>query len=162
MSKKKTVKTEKVERGRPTTYKPEYCDKIIEYFSEPPYREVMKTVVTKMGDVVEVPTTEATDFKSLAGFAILIGTHRDTLHEWVKTYPDFSDAYKRAKEYQEHFLATNGNKGLINPSFSIFTAKNVLNWRDKRDIELSPEKPLEKLSDDQLEAEIQRRLQQGK
>lgn len=159
MSKKKTVKTEKAEFGRPSGYDPSYCQKIIEYFSEPPYREVMKTVVTKMGDVVEVPTTEATDFKSFAGFAILVGVHRETLINWTKEHPDFFDAYKRAKEYQEHFLATNGNKGLINPAFSIFTAKNVLNWRDKRDIELSPEKPLEKLSDDQLEAEIQRRLE---
>jgi DNA-packaging protein gp3 len=113
-------------------YKPEYAEQLIEYFSEAPYREVMKTVVTKLGDAIEVPTTEATDFKSLAAFANKLGVHRDTLHEWSKVHPDFSDAYKRAKQYQEEFLSVNGNKGLINPAFSIFTAKNVLQWRDKQ------------------------------
>lgn len=122
----------KSKAGRPTSYKPEYAEELIEYFSEPPYKETMKTVVTKLGDVLEVPTLEATDFKTLAGFAIKIGVCKDTLHEWSKVHPEFSDAYKRAKEFQENFLAVNGNKGLINPAFSIFTAKNVLKWRDKQ------------------------------
>lgn len=158
MSKKKTVKDIPKKVGRPTDYRPEYCEQMIEYFSEAPYSEKMKTVVTKMGDVVEVPTVEASDFKSLAAFANRLGVHKDTLHEWSKVHPEFSDAYKRAKQFQEEWLSVNGNKGLLNPAFSIFTAKNVIDWRDKRDIELT-EKPLEKLSDDQLETEIQRRLE---
>lgn len=119
---------------------------------------VTKQIVTKSGDAIEVTQPEASDFKSFAGFAVSIGTHRGTLNDWCNTYPEFADAYKRAKEYQEQFLSTNGNKGLINPAFSIFTAKNVLNWRDKKEIEVG-EKPLEKLTDEQLEAEIQKRLE---
>lgn len=105
--------------GHPTLYKPEYCEQLIEYFSEPPY-EVIRNE--------ERPS----DFKSLAAFANRLGVHRDTLHEWSKQHPEFSDAYKRAKQYQEEWLTVNGNKGLINPAFSIFTAKNVLQWRDKQ------------------------------
>lgn len=118
--------------GRPTDYKPEYVEALIEYFSEPPYKEVMKKIVTKDGDVVEVPEYEATDFKSLAGFAVSIGVHRETLLNWTKQYPDFFDAYKRAKEYQENFLLINGNKELIHPAFSIFTAKNIIGYRDRQ------------------------------
>ncbi len=129
MAKKNTQEPRPV--GRPTDYKPEYCEQLIEYFSEDPYKEVMKKIVTKDGEVVEVPVIEATDFKTLAGFAISIGVHSETLLNWSKQHPEFFDAYKRAKDFQEQFLAVNGNKGLVNPSFSIFTAKNVLHWRDK-------------------------------
>jgi hypothetical protein len=144
--------------GRPTDYKPEYCEQLIEYFSEVPYKEIIKKIVTKDGEVVEVPAIEATDFKTLAGFAISIGVHSETLLNWSKEHPEFFDAYKRAKDFQQQFLAVNGNKGLINPAFSIFTAKNVLNWRDKKEIEVA-EKPLEKMSDEDLENEIQKRLE---
>lgn len=118
--------------GRPSEYKPEYAEALIEYFSEAPYKEILKKIVTKDGDVVEVPSVEATDFKTLAGFAISIGVHSETLLNWSKQFPEFFDAYKRAKDFQQQFLAVNGNKGLINPAFSIFTAKNVLQWRDKQ------------------------------
>ena len=105
--------------GRPSKYKPEFPEMLLEYFGKAPY--------TKEGqDLV------ANDFPSLAGFAIKLGVHRDTLHEWSTIHPEFSDAYKRAKDFQENFVIVNGNKGLINPAFGIFTAKNVLGWRDKQ------------------------------
>lgn len=96
---------------------------LLEYFKISPYKE------NDLGKQV------ANDFPSLAGFAILIGFHRDTIHEWSKVHPEFSDAYKMAKDYQENYILINGTKGLINSSFSIFTAKNILNWRDKHDVE---------------------------
>ena len=60
---------------------------------------------------------------------------RDTINEWVKEYPDFSAAHKKAKALQERFIAINGNKGLINTAFGIFTAKNVLRWTDRQEID---------------------------
>lgn len=124
--------SEETKPGRPSKYKHEYCEQLIEYFSVEPYREVLKKIVTKQGDVIEVPENEANDMPTLAGFAISIGVHRDTLLEWSKEYPEFSGAYKRAIDFQENFLVTNGNKGLINPAFGIFTAKNILKWKDKQ------------------------------
>lgn len=151
MAKKKIQEPRPV--GRPTDYKPEYCEQLIEYFSEAPYKEVTKQVVTKSGDVINVTQNEASDFKSLAAFANRIKVHKDTLHEWSKVHPEFSDAYKRAKQYQEEWLTVNGTKGLTNPAFSIFTAKNVIDWRDKRDIEVK-EKPTEKMSDEDIQKQI--------
>lgn len=125
--------------GRPTLYKSEYTQRLLDYFDVEPYYERITKIVTKKGDVIEVPKDEANDFPTLAGFAVLIGVHRDTLHEWSTAenedgellYPDFSDAYKRAKDFQEAYIAINGLKGHVNPTFAIFIAKNVLGWTDK-------------------------------
>lgn len=106
------------ESGRPTLYKERYCKDIIDYFSVKPYE--------KVGD-----DYCAADFPSFAGFASKIGVHRETLLNWCEEYQEFFDAYKRAKELQENFLIVNGNRGLINTAFGIFTAKNVLKWSDK-------------------------------
>lgn len=115
--------------GRPTKYKPEYVQEFIDYFSEAPYKVVNNMKI-------------ANDFRTIASFARKIGVNKDTLHEWRKVHPEFSDAYKLAEQYQEEYLSTNGTLGLINPAFSIFTAKNVINWRDKKEISGDAEKPL--------------------
>jgi len=52
----------------------------------------------------------------------------------VGKYPDFSDAYKRAKELQKQILITNGLLGLYAPAFTIFTMKNICGWRDEQHI----------------------------
>lgn len=117
--------------GRPSLYKPEYCDQILDYFSVEPYEEKIKKVHTKSGDVIELPYEVAADFPSFAGFAAKIGVHRESLLNWTEQFPDFFDAYKRAKDLQENFILINGHKSLINTAFGIFTAKNVLGYRDK-------------------------------
>lgn len=142
---KSKAKKEKKPEGRPTDYNPKYCQMLLDYFNVKPYSK------NSLGKL------EASDFKSLAGFAISIGVHRETLLNWSKQYPEFFDAYKRAKDFQENFLVVNGMKGLINPAFSIFTAKNVLNWRDKRDVEI-PENSLEKLTDEELDTLIREKM----
>jgi len=108
--------------GRPTDYRPEYCQKIIEYFSVKPYER----------DHNDNPI--ANDMPTKAGFAIELGVDRDTLKEWAKTYPEFSAAYKRCEEFQELFLVTNGMKGIVNPAFSMFVAKNLLKWSDRTEV----------------------------
>jgi hypothetical protein len=113
----------RVATGRPSKYDPAIVDKFIEYFSKPPYK---RNPITGRD--------EATDFPSLAGFAISIGIDRTTLKEWADEYPDFSLVYKKAQQFQENFLSVNGPKGLINPAFGIFIAKNKLGWTDKQEI----------------------------
>jgi hypothetical protein len=122
-------------RGQPTIYDPKYCDEIIEYFSIAPYEERMKKVVTKQGDVVEIPFLDANDTPSFAGFAAKIGVDRTTIHNWCATHKEFFLAHKKAKELQENWLITNGNKGLVNTAFAIFMAKNVIGWRDRQELD---------------------------
>lgn len=54
--------------GRPTDYKPEYCEMLIKHMAE--------------GD-------------SFASFSAIVGTCMDTVHEWAKVHPEFSDAKKK-------------------------------------------------------------------
>lgn len=145
MAKKQTKESRPI--GRPSVYKPEYCQQLLDYFSEPPYQ--------KIGG-----QNEASDFPSFAGFAIKIDVHRETLLEWTKIHPEFSGSYKKAKEYQENWLTTNGLKGLLNPAFGIFIMKNVTDYRDEKKVKVEDVTPREKMTDEELEAEIQKRLEQ--
>lgn len=146
--------------GRPTSYDPKYCEEIIEYFSRPPYREVEReSVDKKTGKVTKSIVREATDFPSFAGFAAQIGVNRDTLREWCDAQREFSAAYKRCKELQENFVIVNGNAGLINTAFGIFTAKNVLMWRDRQPDEAPTiVNNFSNLSDEDLDRKLEEKL----
>lgn len=137
--KKEVVKTEARPVGRPTDFKEEYTQKLIDYFSVKPYEEINGKLV-------------ASDIPTLAGFACLIGQHRETLRNWCEQSPEFFAAFQKAKEFQENWLAVNGNKGLINPAFGIFTAKNVTTWRDKREMELSG--GLSNITDEEIDRKL--------
>lgn len=105
--------------GRPSTYKPEYVQMLLKYLEQKP-------TFTKTGAIKKA------NFPSLVGFAILVGVHRDTLHEWTKEHEEFSDAYKKARDYQENYLTELGLADKLSTPFAIFTAKNVIGWRDKQ------------------------------
>lgn len=131
--------------GRPTDYDPKYCDELIEYFDVEPYREVEVTITYKDGRTETRDEERPNDLPTLAGFARKIGVHRDTLHEWANAvdnegnlkHPDFSDAIKKAKEFQEDIWDTNGMKGHYVAPFAIFFGKNNLGYKDKREIEVA-------------------------
>lgn len=107
--------------ARPTKYSSKFPDQLLEYFNVKPYESF-----TSRGVKI------ANDFPTLAGFAIKIGVHRDTLHQWAAEHPEFSDACARAKDFQENYLMVNGLRGLVASNFAMFTAKNFLGMRDKQ------------------------------
>lgn len=123
--------------GRPTDYKEEYCEEIVEYFSEEPFTEREVTHSKKNGESWTTYEDVANAFPTFAGFAAKIGVHRDTLNEWIKVHPEFSDAYNKAKDLQEEFLVQNALKNLYAQPFAVFTAKNVLGWRDKSETDIT-------------------------
>jgi hypothetical protein len=104
--------------GRPTSYKPEYCDMIIKH---------MRTG------------------KSLASFAMSIDVNRDSLQEWGKVHPNFSVAMKKAKDYCEVFWEEQGNAHILedkdgpklNMAWQIFTMKARFGWREKQEVEVN-------------------------
>ena len=106
--------------GRPSKYRAEYCDEIIRFFDREPYR------IDDDGKRV------ANDFPFLIDFAMKIGVCHDTLIEWTKVHPEFSEAYKKAQKLAEKLWATNSLLGLYNPAFTIFMGKNVFKWHDKQ------------------------------
>lgn len=61
-------------RGRPTKYKPRYCEEILE--------------LARQG-------------KGIAHYAAHCNTVRETIYAWGRDYPAFSDTLKRADELRE-------------------------------------------------------------
>lgn len=126
--------------GRPTKYDPKYCDEMIEYFSVEPFTNEVTEVVSN-GRKVQVVKEVASKYPSMAGFAVKIGVHRDTLQEWAKEHEQFSVAYKKAKVLQENWMLVNGLRGNVNVPFGIFISKNNLGYKDRQDIEVNQTKP---------------------
>lgn len=82
----------------------------------------------KIGDrQVFIPAT-------VTGLAVALDTNRDTLVNYGKKNK-FSDTIKRAKAYCEASLEQGALNGTLNPTFSIFSAKNNFKWVDKSEVE---------------------------
>lgn len=102
--------------GRPTSYKPEYCEQIIECMSEG---------------------------HSVAAFAGRVKVARNTVYEWAKQYPEFYDALKvgqaRATDFWEKLLVTIARDGGGNATAAIFALKNRAHadWADRIQTELT-------------------------
>jgi len=127
--------------GRPSKYKPEYCKKIVAYFSIEPYEERLVPVYDKKtGAILEIPQLMANDLPLLGKFAVSIDVSKDTVNEWAKVYPEFSVALKKAKELQRAILITNGLKGLYQTAYAIFLSKNITELRDNKEADLTDDK----------------------
>lgn len=70
--------------GRPSTYKKEYCRKLVDHMSQ------------------------GLSFESFAG---VVHTTKQTLYEWVKKHPDFLDAKHVGQAKSQIFWETIGIKG---------------------------------------------------
>jgi hypothetical protein len=124
--------------GRPTKYRPEYCEQIIEYFDRPPQQMVYKKTYYASGQIKsEEPVVLAEQFPTFQGFADTIEVHIDTLHEWRKVHEEFSEAYARAQQLQEKIWLVNGMGGQYNSQFAQFFGKNCLGYKDRQETELS-------------------------
>ncbi len=94
--------------GRPTKYRPEYCETVV---------ELMKDGASK----TEVCGT--------------IGVCHDTLIEWQKKYPEFSEAVKKGVLLSSAWWEREGRQSLRDRDFSYtgwyMNMKNRFGWRDK-------------------------------
>ena len=131
--------------GRPTKYKSEYCEQLVEFMSREPYREVQDVFIDKNGNERINTRLVANDPPFITAFSRSIDVPTATLYEWGKVHPEFSSALIRARELQTEFIATNGMNGLFNPQFTKFAAVNMTDWRDKQEtmIQGDKENPLQ-------------------
>lgn len=99
--------------GRPTKYKPEYCEQLIEHMSE------------------------GYSYESFAG---VIGVAKDTIYQWEK-HQEFSDSKKIAFAKCNVFWERVAMDGMHDRNFSapvwIFNMKNRFGWKDKKEIDHS-------------------------
>jgi len=97
--------------GRPPDYNPEYCDMLIEHMGKG---------------------------YSFASFAGRIKCNQDTLYEWKKKYPDFSEAHKQGLSANLLFWESNGIiisvKGKGNFSAWRYNMANRHGWRDSIEV----------------------------
>lgn len=112
--------------GRPTVYKPEYCDVVI---------KLMKEGAAK----VEV--------------AYELDIDRSTLDDWIAKYPEFSLAFNAAKDASEGWWTKQGRSNLENKDFNSrlweINMMNRFGWMKKAhsqtDVTLKPEDALKEL-----------------
>lgn len=136
--------------GQPTKYKPEFCDKLIEFFDVEPYEKIElphyqadgKTL--KWMDYKLVPQRMPT----LRKFAKSIVAGISSVYRWIDEYKDFRDAFTCAKEIRKDWLIDLGLSGLTPPLAYKFTAINVTDMVDTRVIE---DKADDRLSEDERE-----------
>ncbi len=104
--------------GRPSSYKPEYCDIAIE-----------------LGQQGE----------TLAGIAAEIGVHRETLNNWRNEYPEFFDALNKARAHSQRWwektLMQQAREGTGNATAAIFAMKNMFpdDYRDRKEHHIDAE-----------------------
>ena len=150
-NKKKVVSKEPLPKGRPTKYKPEYCEQLINFFSIDAYTED-NIIISGKNFSKEEKIKYANSLPTLEKFCNSINITIPTLHDWVKIYPDFSYAYMRAKELQKDILIQNGLLGLYNSQFATFVAINCTDMRNKTEVDhTTAGKPLTITEEEKLE-----------
>ncbi|MCA8037085.1 DNA-packaging protein [Burkholderia arboris] len=136
---------EKRGRGQPTAYRPEYCDRILEFFDIDVERVEEVEVPIGNGKTAMEKKVVVNRYPTMERFAAIIGVTRETLHTWATAlapdkkslrHPEFSDAYARARDLGNALLIEGGMAGTWNPSFAGLAAMNIAGWRTKGEEEV--------------------------
>lgn len=102
--------------GRPTDYRPEYCEQVIAWGAEG---------------------------KSLTWMAAQLDVARETIYAWEREVPEFSDALSRARAKCQAWWEDKGQDGLAAPMFNggvwvkNMAARFKADWSEKASVELS-------------------------
>lgn len=138
--------------GRPTKYRKEYCDEILDYFGRPPYVEVTRTN-PKTG--MEYTERQATDLPTVERFASELGVAVSTVYQWTHEHPEFSEAFTRARQMQVDHLLQNGLHGHFREGLAKFMLTNLSEYQERKFIDQTVREELPELTDEEL-AEIAR------
>jgi len=77
--------------GRPTKYKPEFCELVIELGKQGCW-------LAEMADACDV--------------------HRSSMDEWASVHPEFSEALRRAKQYSQSWYEKTGREAMFLDKFN--------------------------------------------
>ena len=102
--------------GRPTLYDPSFVDKVDSYLEN----------ATR--DNMHLPKVES--------FATYLGVHKDTIYEWAKLYPEFSDALKKILTIQAERLIDDGIYGgkEVNATIVKLLLQNNHGMKERNDV----------------------------
>lgn len=114
---------------KPLRYQPEFCDRLLAFFDVPAFH--VTEVQKRDGSIALVET--AAELPTFAAFAKQLGTTCDVLKNWETKHPAFHEAAQKARDLQSNILIQNSLRGNYSASFAVFTAKNLLGWKDGKD-----------------------------
>lgn len=132
----------KTQIGRPTKYRPELCQRIIEFFDVSPFEIARDGDGNPLTSPSGKPLLIPSNLPTFESFAHSIGVHVDSLYEWANVHSEFSEAKKRAQQLQKNILIQNGLVGGYNNTFAIFVGKSCLGMRDGNEVDQEAPKPL--------------------
>lgn len=92
--------------GKPTSYRPEYCQAIVTYFSNPESWDINTDM---KGSAKAIPKSKLPTFER---FAAGIGVTTRALENWRDAHEDFGEAYRIASGLQKSFLMELSAAGL--------------------------------------------------
>ncbi len=134
-------------KGRPTKYKREYCQRLIDWFNVDVVMKIVDDPTGKGGTSTHFETVRV---PSIRGFAASIGVHHDTLYEWAKAvypdgntragklkHPEFSDALSRAQSIEEALIFEYGMAGRLDRGLAAMYFTNKLGFKDSKHLDLT-------------------------
>lgn len=92
--------------GRPTKYKPEFCEKIVEL---------------------------AKDGAGMVDWALACDADRTTLYDWAAAHEDFSTALTRAKMFEQQWWENAGRRGMFMDKFNAVVWRTSMQARFRED-----------------------------
>ncbi len=111
------------------SYRASFCEEMLRFFEGPAFHvtEVQKKdgTFTLLETAAELPT--------FAAFAKKIGVTCKELQRWEEQHPAFKYACEQARDRQANILIQNSLRGNYAATFAVFTAKNLLGWKDGRE-----------------------------
>lgn len=81
--------------------------------------------------------------KSVAWIAAELEVSKDSIYEWAKVHPEFSDAFTRARLESQRWWEDAGQDGMKAPGFNAsiwsrsMAARFPEDWRESKQVELS-------------------------
>lgn len=128
------IKTKNKKVGRPTKYTPEMCDKVDEFLEEMEDKEVQDLVQMSSKGSESYKRRVIVKLPTLKKFARFVGVNKDTLYEWARVHPEFSDSLEKINEKQEEKLLESGLSGEYNPTIAKLVLSSNHGYKEKSDL----------------------------
>ena len=110
-------------------YDPNFCTELLRFFDCAPFS--VTEVQKKDGSITLLET--AAELPTFAAFAKKIGVTCAELKAWETKHAAFKYACEQARDRQGNILIQNSLRGNYASSFAVFTAKNLLVLKDRKD-----------------------------